>query len=307
MKNVTPQVQDNLKGVKTDAKRHVELQRIRTYIASTCEADGNTRCEVVEQYGGMRWELVRYREIQDLRLVYAPPDSVVFFGGETDNWMWPRHAGDMALFRAYVAPDGSTAAYDEANVAYTPSQWYRVGIDDLDPGDPVLIAGFPASTSRYRTAAEMKHAALIRYPDGVDLFTELIRSLREHAIESDEAAAQLGPLIFSLSNQRKNYQGMLENMTRDDLVDAKIQAEAKLDEWIAADRKRQRKYAKEIAELREVVAQQQRSQPRDRLIQLMARYPSALYASRTAYRLSLERQKDGLDRRSGFQAETNND
>ena len=71
-KDVTAQVQDNLKAAKTDAKRHIELQRIRSYIASTCEADGNTRCEVVEHYGGLRWELVRYREIQDLRLVYAP-------------------------------------------------------------------------------------------------------------------------------------------------------------------------------------------------------------------------------------------
>ena len=128
-----------------------------------------------------------------------------------------------------------------------------------------MIAGFPASTSRYRTATELKHAALIRYPNGIELYTELIRSLREHAIQSDEAAAQLGPLIFRLSNQRKNYQGMLENMTRDNLVEAKLGAEAQLDAWIAADRKRARNYADDIAELRDVVAAQQRAQPRDRL------------------------------------------
>ena len=106
-------------------------------------------------------------EIRDLRLVYAPPLGIGNFGGEVDNWMWPRHVGDFGIYRAYVGPDGKPADHSPSNVPYRPKQWLKISTRDLDEGDLVMVTGFPGITSRHVTSTEVEAALEFELPTSV--------------------------------------------------------------------------------------------------------------------------------------------
>ncbi len=120
------------KGVTTrltGAARYEKMEANRKALVTACEKQPNRRCDVRAYYGGATYFLQQQLEIKDVRLVYAPAGGIGNFGGETDNWMWPRHTGDFGFYRAYVAPDGTSAAYAANNVPYKPKSWLKVATD----------------------------------------------------------------------------------------------------------------------------------------------------------------------------------
>src|SRR5256885_10554380 len=112
-------------------------------------------------------------EIRDVRLVYAPPRSVGDYGGEVDNWRWPRHTGDWSFYRAYVGKDGKPADYSKDNVPYKPAHWLKVSTTPLKPGDFVMVAGYPGRTFRYRTEFEVTNSREFTLPSSIRYATEL--------------------------------------------------------------------------------------------------------------------------------------
>ena len=241
VEDVTEFIHGELSEVRKDSDRYEPLERARKEIIAECEETPGRRCQVAEFFGGLQYKLITRKEIKDLRIVNAPAESVAMFGGEADNWMWPRHTGDYAFLRAYVAPDGSAAANAQNNVPFKPSKFLPIQPDGEKPNDFVLLAGYPGVTYRYRSAAEIAHAQRVRYPEGISLFTELTDSMSAHASQSDEAAKKIGNYIFSLSNQRKSYRGMRENFEQSGLVERKEAEFAELQAWVQADRRRRRR------------------------------------------------------------------
>lgn len=118
----------------SDAKRHQRIDEATKTLVAECEAQPGRRCYVAPQFGGSTYRLIQTLELQDLRMVYAPPDAVGQFGGDVDNWMWPRHSADFAFLRAYVAPDGSPAPYADDNVPYQPPHHLEVATEGVDEG-----------------------------------------------------------------------------------------------------------------------------------------------------------------------------
>ena len=158
-------VLDEITDVTKDAKaaiaaagddalaRTKALEAFEKKLIADCEAEAGFRCRLYSFSGGNTYRLFKNLEIKDVRLAYAPPGSVGKFGGDIDNWMWPRHTGDFAFYRAYVGKDGKPAAFSKDNVPYQPKHWLKFADQPLGAGDFVMVAGYPGSTNRYALAA----------------------------------------------------------------------------------------------------------------------------------------------------------
>ena len=151
MKDVTDEVLKAAKGI-TDPAEHD--RKVRTKIADMTEAlekdKKDIQAVIAEMFSGRQYMLFIYKRFKDIRLVYSPPLGIGNYGGETDNWMWPRHTGDFSFLRVYVTPDGTGGEYSPSNVPYKPAKWLKVAQQPLREGDFTMIIGFPGFTTRYR-------------------------------------------------------------------------------------------------------------------------------------------------------------
>ncbi|WP_352690239.1 S46 family peptidase [Mesorhizobium sp. M0208] len=156
MRDVTAEI---LKGVSDKLNGFARYERLATNrkaLIAACEGQPNRRCDVGAYYGGASYYLQQKLEIEDVRLVYAPALGIGNFGGETDNWMWPRHTGDFGFYRAYVAPDGSSRPYARDNVPYRPKSWLPIACAGVKEGDLVMVAGFPGAIHQFLTADKVR-------------------------------------------------------------------------------------------------------------------------------------------------------
>ena len=165
IQDVTEQVQAAIAGARPmRSARTRALETIEKQLVAGCEAEAGYRCRLYSFFGGNTYRLFRNLEISDVRLVYAPPGGIGNYGGEIDNWMWPRHTGDFSFYRAYVGKDGKPAAYSPDNVPYQPKHWLKFADKPLGAGDFVMVAGYPGRTSRYALADEFDDTANWTYP-----------------------------------------------------------------------------------------------------------------------------------------------
>ena len=299
--DVTERVQSRLKRRMSDASREAAISRVRKEIIAECEEPGGYRCRVASFYEGLSYRLIVSREINDVRLVYAPPRSVGSYGGEIDNWMWPRHTGDFSLLRAYVAPDGSSAPYSSNNIPYQPAHHLPLATEGVGPGDFVMVAGFPGHTRRHDRASELRYSAEVSIPTRLTMFTELGAMLRGHAERDEEAAARLGAPIGYLANVEKNYREMLTLLSGGTLLADKDATDDALSAWIAADRRRKHTYSRAIGEMESLITQQQAHRERTQLADYLMWIPDLLGVAHNAYRMSIEREKPDIEREEGFQ------
>jgi len=166
-RDVTSEVLAGLKPKVKDLERQQLVEQRERALVDACELQPGTRCKVVRIWEGTTFLLVTQRELQDVRLVYAPPVGVGNFGGEVDNWTWPRHTGDFAFLRAYVGANGFAAAPAPDNVPFHPPHWLEVATEPLEDGDAVMVLGYPGRTFRFETADELAAAATFAWPEGV--------------------------------------------------------------------------------------------------------------------------------------------
>ncbi len=136
-------------------------------LVDACEKPGGRRCSVARFYEGSLFLEVTQMEIRDVRLAYASGEGIGNFGGEVDNWMWPRHTGDFGFLRAYVGPDGKPADFAKENVPYRPQHFMKMATEGVKEGDFVWIAGYPGRTFRYRTLDEVETAHDYSLPQSV--------------------------------------------------------------------------------------------------------------------------------------------
>jgi len=186
------------------------------------------RAEISEMFIGKTYLLFIYNRIRDIRLVYVPPVAIGEFGGETDNWVWPRHTGDFSFVRAYVAPDGSPADYSEENIPYQPKIHFQVAPEGVEEEDFVFIMGYPGKTYRHRTSYYMAYEENIRLPYLATEYEKAIRIMENISTESSVAAIKLASPIKSYSNRMKNYRGKLTGMKLLNLVEERNREEDKL-------------------------------------------------------------------------------
>src|SRR5690606_21691099 len=230
--DVTDQVRAALDAAPDAAARAKAMDDIEKQLVAGCEADAGFRCRFYSFSGGNTFRLFRNIEISDVRLVYAPPRGIGNYGGEVDNWTWPRHTGDFSFIRAYVGPDGKPAPYSEDNVPYTPKHWLKFASRPLELGDFVMVAGYPGRTARYALAAEFDQTAQWTYPT-VKAHYEALVSLIEKAGEANEdIKVRYATIIRGYQNTMKNYGGQLAGFERTHASATKHAEEQEVIAWL---------------------------------------------------------------------------
>nr|WP_231757970.1 S46 family peptidase [Microbulbifer elongatus] len=300
MNEVTDKINSKLSDDMDGATRFKAIEDAEKALVAECESDPGHRCEVYSYYGGASYYLIKQLAIRDVRLVHAPAASIGKFGGDIDNWMWPRHTGDYSFLRAYVGPDGKPADFSKDNVPYKPKHHLTVATEGPKEGDFVMVAGYPGRTNRYRTAEEVSNNFSWYYPTMQKVLAEWSEVIGSATEDNKDAALKYASLVAGLNNYAKNFTGMMEGYERSDLLQRKQQLEKDLQAWIEANPESQKKYASVIADLKQLIAEEQSTQERDLLLGYMNR-SAMLSSAQRLYRLSLEKQKPNIEREPGYQ------
>ncbi len=226
--------------------------KMRSIAAAAEKQNPGKSAEVSEMVIGQRYMLFVYAVLRDIRLAYVPPRSIGEFGGEEDNWVWPRHTGDFSFMRAYVAPDGSPAAYSKDNVPYVPKKYLKVQYEGADENDFVFILGYPGRTFRHRTADFMHYEENVRLPYVSQLYDWQISQMEAMGKEDHATEILLASRIKSMANVTKNYRGKLVGMKRISLVEQKKETDMSLRSFIEQNEARRQKFGSVIDDIRKV-------------------------------------------------------
>jgi len=298
--NVTAQIID-AKTAKLAGKKRVDaIEANQKALVAACEQDIGHRCTVAAYYGSLEYFLIKQLEIKDVRLVHAPAEGVGKFGGDTDNWMWPRHTGDYSFLRAYVSPDGKSADFHADNVPYTPDFHLKLAKEGLKEGDFVMALGYPGRTNRHRLPSEVADTFEWSYPNTVSQFTETLAIIDQETANDRDAALKYASRVAGLNNYLKNRQGMLDSYAQSDFLARKHAEHNALTEWVNSTSANKKAYAKDLAAIEKLLKEQQQ-QGRDSYL-LASATPRLLTTARSLYRLAQEGTKPDAERKAGFQA-----
>ncbi|HVE72244.1 MAG TPA: S46 family peptidase [Thermoanaerobaculia bacterium] len=287
---VTTKIEDvtnsvNARAKMPDAQLAKHIDRRTKELVAECEKAGGVRCRVSSFFEGSQYLRLTQAEISDVRLVYAPSRMIGEFGGEIDNFEWPRHTGDFAFYRAYV--NGKP---------YQPKHWLKLATQGVNEGDAVLVAGYPGRTFRYKTADEVRNYKEFVYPTNIRYFTEVIRILEEAGKGNRDVQIRNASRIKSLANSLKNYTSVSEGFTRDRIVESRIEREQPMRH---AGRSSEPSVVEDIARLN---AEHFRNRERDLILDfLTGRGSPMLQQAFAMVRLATERPKKDIDRVAKYQ------
>ncbi len=299
--DVTKSVRGGLKASMTPKQRHDAIEKkTKRLIADAEKGDKNIRCEVAAFDGGLQYMLVTYYRIQDVRIVAVPPEGIGNFGGEIDNWMWPRHTGDYSFMRAYVAPDGTPAEYSEKNVPYESKTFLPISAGPLSEGDFSFVVGYPGGTSRFASSFEIADGIDFYYPTSIKYRKALIGIMEEAGQQDPEIAVRVSDHIASLANYLKNFEGMLVGLDRGNVLESRQARETQLIAAIAADKSLSKKYAKTLPELQALYAQKRTYAEKNVVLGWIRQASDYLSLSNRVYKWSIEKAKPDLEREPAY-------
>jgi hypothetical protein len=305
---VTEEIAGKIDPKLDDRARHDVIERRVKERTASCEKNGS-RCRVASFFDGLKYFEHAQTEIQDVRLVYAPAAGIGNFGGETDNWQWPRHTGDWSFYRAYVSPRGMSVPYAKENVPFRPKHWLKVSPEGAGPGDLVFVAGYPGKTQRFATVAQTRELAEWTFPRTVRRNSELIALLDEVGKKSKETEIRVATRKRGLHNSLTNRKGVVEGFKKGNLLGTKQSMEKDLAAWIGADPRRQTRYGDVLPAMNAIQVEKEKTRDRDVTVYdligmggaMTGGGSSLLPAAHTLFALSLERPKKDLEREPEYQ------
>jgi hypothetical protein len=299
--DVTAKVNACFKPGMTPRQRYDAYDKVQKELIAAGEKAGkDLRCTLAAMYSGNSYYLTTFKQIRDVRLVYAPPQDLGNFGGETDNWMWPRHTCDFSFLRAYVAPDGAAADYSPTNVPYKPKVWLKVSLDGFKEGDFTFVMGYPGRTYRNYALPELK-SDQENMTRRIKDIQDIIRFYEDAGKADKEVEIRYAAQVKGLYNGLKNMQGKLEGFLKYDLVAKKAAQEKGLLDWIAADPARAKKYGGAPAALEAFLARQKAFAARTELLNGVLGGSTVLSQAYNILRAVGELQKPDKDREQAFQ------
>lgn len=299
-KDVTKDMRDGLEKIKDPVARKEESEKRLTALLAACEKDRpSIRCSIRPYFGGGMYIQTESVELRDVRLVYAPARSVGEYGGEKDNWNWPRHTGDFSFYRAYVGKDGKPADYAADNVPFRPKHYLRVSTAGLKPGDFVMVAGYPGSTIRTRTASDIHHQVEWSLPYRIQFAKERYAIAEAHIADESETGTKATVMKQRTQNGLAKDQGVLAGLSKGNLLAQKDALDKKIKEWAAQPGREAHKQA--IDKLEQLGSEARRT-ARVAFDRQSAFGGSRLLASALFFtQWADERTKKNEDREPGFQ------
>ncbi|ALN90341.1 peptidase S46 family protein [Lysobacter gummosus] len=299
VQDVTARVQAALNGAADPLARIAALDALERQLVGDCEKQSDYGCRLYSYSGGNRYELQRSLEIRDLRLVYAPPEAIGNFGGESENWLWPRHSGDFAFYRAYVGKDGKPAPYAIDNVPYQPKRWLKIADKPLGAGDFIMLAGFPSLTNRYAMADDFQANAEWTYPTVAAHYKRLAALIDAESRKNPQIASKYASTLRGWQGAAKNYESQIESIRRAGTTQIKRNEETELLQWLRGKGATGQSALAAHARLVELGQQAREQRDRDLVLgQLSA--TGSLAAASQLYRSAIERSKPDAQRENGY-------
>lgn len=299
VENVTDKVLNGLDASLTGKARHDAIQmRVKALIAE-CEKDPAYRCSVPSFHRGLEYYRIRQLMIRDVRLVYAPAEMIGNYGGDIDNFEFPRHTGDFAFVRAYVGKDGKPADPSPENVPFKSRDFLVVSAEGLKNGDPILLAGYPGRTNRYKLPNEIRFARDIDYPARVQEFQADLDVIAASTGSNADWPVRYASTVKSINNRMKKLQGLLDGFARKDIAAIKDKQDLAFREWLSKQKSAE-SHQQILTELDELIAADQLI-TRHEFAFAKASHSDLLKAAMTLYRLARESEKANAEREPGFQ------
>ena len=232
MQDVTDEVLKGYKTKMTEEKRSELIAKNTKKIEEKAvKGNPNLRANVRPLYYGNQYFLFVYKVYTDVRLVGAPPSSIGKFGGDTDNWMWPRHTGDFSIFRVYAGEDNEPAAYSEKNVPFRPKKFFKINARGIKEGDFTMVYGFPGSTREYLFSDAVKYTAYTSNPHKIALRTLRLDIQKEEMNKDQAVRIKYASKQAGVANAWKKWQGEAKGLIKNHAVENKQAFEAKFDQW----------------------------------------------------------------------------
>ncbi len=279
--------------------RALALEATQKSLVSACEKDAGHRCNVARFFGGLHYQLIKQLEIRDVRLVHAPAKGVGLFGGDTDNWVWPRHTGDYSFLRAYVGPDGKPADFSPSNKPYQPKHHLKLASSPLNEGDFAMVTGYPGGTDRHRLPSEVDFAFGTQQPQQLRLMGEALDIIKAETANRRDAEIKLANRVAGLANYRKNLEGQQASYDGGDILARKQASFAALKAWVQSDAARRAQFATAIGDTERLITERQNMERSDALLNLGL--PTLLGTSRSLIEWATQRALPDAERKPGLQ------
>jgi hypothetical protein len=298
--NVTPLFQSVFRAGLDPQKRTQQIDKICKRLIKQGEATPGNECAVAQYYGGREFYLVTYFKIKDMRVVYVPARSIGEYGGEIDNWMWPRHTGDFSFLRAYVGKDGRSAEYAKDNVPFRPLHYFPIARKNLRSGDFTMILGFPGTTQRWYSAAEVGNETQYNYPERIALLEQYIALVEKASADNETVKIKNAGILKGLYNSIKKYRGLFEGLRKNAVHQAKLETEIKLAAFIASRPELRKKYGRLLADISALAAEERSFSSLQTVYSWMSRGCRLFDWALTLDKWNREKTRKDKDREPGF-------
>ncbi|MYM81525.1 S46 family peptidase [Duganella sp. FT50W] len=297
VENVTSRVLKDIQPSMSGKARSDAVDKAIKALIAECESDKIYRCSVPAFHRGLEYYRIRQMMIRDVRLVYAPANSLGDFGGDIDNYEWPRHVGDYSFLRAYVGKDGRPADPSPDNVPYKSRDFLVVSAEGLKNGDPVLLAGYPGRTSRYKLPSEIRYARDAAYPAKAAEIQSDLDVIAAATKDSEANAVRYASVVKSLNNVMKKTRGLMDGFARKDIAAIKDVQDAEFRAWYAKQPGGDKQL---LAELDALIAADIALSDEE-FGYGVATTSDLLTSGNTLYRLAREGAKPDAEREAGYQ------
>jgi len=303
LKDVTADVLAGISDATPPAQRAASIQSKSSALetANTKPAEGIS-ARVMPMNEGMTYYLFTYFVLRDVRVVYAPPKNIGFFGGDPDNFEWPRHDGDFTFLRVYAGPDGKPADYSTSNVPYKPKKFLTLSMGGVKDNEFVMVMGYPGSTRRYRESYSVAYNQDIFLPFSVEMQQKQIEVLTNMGRTNPGLRVKLQSVIFGISNELKNDEGSVLAMRRANIVEQKRSEEAQFTKWINETPERKAKYGEILPSLASAYEELAKTQPRDRIVQEIATLSDVFEIAGLVSTFAASKEKPEADRNPNLAA-----
>jgi len=300
---VTAKIVKNIGPGMTYLQIYYAIERAQKELVAEAEKEGpDIRATIATMYSGNQYYLFRFKRLKDVRLVLAPPQDLGNFGGEVDNWMWPRHTCDFSFLRAYVAKDGSGADHSPENVPYKPKSFLKISLDGVKEGDFTFVMGYPGRTFRNYTLSELEFdRETLRRRLGQ--FKDIIAFYEKAGQGNRDVEIRYASLVKGLYNSLKNMQGKLEGMDKFDLFGKKKAGEQVFRVWVDQDPIRHKLYGEVLEQVGSFMPRYADFTWRNNSLSGLTGFSGSTILSQayTIFRTAEERQKPDKDREPSFQ------
>lgn len=249
MEDVTEKVLENVTDDMTESQRSEKIEKVIAKLEKDASEEGRYNVTVSSFYEGNEYYLFVYEQFLDVRLVGAPPSAIGKYGGDTDNWMWPRHTGDFSIFRIYTAPDGSPAEYSKENIPLKSKHFLPISLKGVKKNDFSMIWGYPGSTDRYLTSYGVDMAINQSNPTVVAIRDKKLEILKEDMNADPAVKIQYSAKYAQCANYWKYFIGETKGLKSLKVYDQKKEIENDVQKWINADANRKKKYGEAISNI----------------------------------------------------------